>query len=102
MAVDRTNSHLQLAVRDFCDALDCNPFLPGEWLDGFRNVIHSGQSSHDDDNSYLPQEEPAYSNYKKGAKAAESFLSCKLHYPHHSKSMKDMTPEERAFTRSLQ
>jgi len=45
------------------------------WWDGFHNVIDRGESSHDDDNPYLPRceiEEQQHAAYKAGAKAAES------------------------------
>jgi hypothetical protein len=44
------------------------------WWDGFHNVLARGESSHIDDNPYLPGsgEEHAHAEYKAGAKAAES------------------------------
>jgi hypothetical protein len=50
--------------------------FPQTWVDGFLNVIAYDQTNHDDDNSYNPSEEPAYSNYKKGATAAMILLKC--------------------------
>jgi hypothetical protein len=43
------------------------------WLDGFENTLTLGHSSSDHDNPYFKTEEPAYSQYKAGAKAAELF-----------------------------
>jgi hypothetical protein len=50
--------------------------FPHAWLDGFLNVIGNYETNSDDDNSYDPIEEPAYSNYKKGATAAMILLKC--------------------------
>jgi hypothetical protein len=64
--------HLSKAAQAFYDALANEPDFPGAWLDGFLNCIQHGHSSHDD-----PEEEPQYSNYKAGAKAAEILLKLK-------------------------
>jgi hypothetical protein len=40
------------------------------WVDGFVNYLQHGHTDSDDDNTYLPEEEPAYSEYKSGARAA--------------------------------
>jgi hypothetical protein len=53
--------------------------FPHTWMDGFQNMIRRGHTDHDDDNTYLREEEPNYSNYKAGAKAAMIFLSLKSH-----------------------
>jgi hypothetical protein len=46
------------------------------WWDGFCNVLHYHQSSHKDDNPYMPDhgEERPHAEYKAGARAAESLL----------------------------
>jgi hypothetical protein len=40
------------------------------WVDGFVNYLLHGHTDSDEDNTYLPSEEPAYSEYKSGARAA--------------------------------
>jgi hypothetical protein len=69
--------NLSKAAQAFYDALANEPHFPVTWLDGFLNCIQHGHSSDDDDNSYCPEEEPQYSNYKAGAKAAEILLKLK-------------------------
>ena len=49
--------------------------FPYAWMDGFQNMIRYGHTDSDLDNSYSPEEEPNYSNYKAGAKAAMILLS---------------------------
>jgi hypothetical protein len=50
------------------------------WIDGFANYLLYGHTDSDDDNTYCPEEEPLYSEYKKGARAAmdlKASLQCK-------------------------
>lgn len=62
-------------VGDFHKTL--SPTQYGIWADGFWHVVCHGESSHDDDNPYLPSlEQIPYTQYKLGAKAAESLLKC--------------------------
>lgn len=68
-------NNLLKATQSFYHALANEPGFPGTWLDGFLNCIQYGHSSDDWDNTYSPNEEPAYSNYKAGAKAAEILLA---------------------------
>jgi hypothetical protein len=44
------------------------------WLDGFQNVLWRGETSSRNDNPYLTNEEPEFSRYKAGARAAEIFI----------------------------
>jgi hypothetical protein len=48
--------------------------LSQAWLQGFCNYLLHSHTDHDDDNNYLPQEEPNYTSYKEGAKAGMAFI----------------------------
>jgi hypothetical protein len=50
--------------------------LSQAWLEGFCNYILHSHTDHDDNNNYLPEEEPSYTSYKEGAKAAMAFIKC--------------------------
>ena len=52
--------------------------FPQGWTDGFLTVIAHGKTSDADDNIYLPNEEPGYTNYKTGARAAEELMRCRV------------------------
>jgi hypothetical protein len=41
----------------------------------FMNYLLHGHTDSDDDNTYLPSEEPNYSEYKSGAQAAMAFVA---------------------------
>lgn len=52
--------------------------LPAVWMDGFRDVLLFGDSSHPDDNPYMPEaecERAHFAAYRDGARAAESLLA---------------------------
>jgi hypothetical protein len=36
----------------------------------------TSHTDHDDNNNYLPEEEPSYTSYKEGAKAGMAFIKC--------------------------
>jgi len=55
--------------RTLFDCSDCPVF----W-DAFYNVVARGESSHDDDNPFVPQEFDSYVSYKIGAEAGEALL----------------------------
>ena len=46
------------------------------WLDGFHNVLAHGESSHADDNPFLPtgEERSDHIEYREGTRAAESLM----------------------------
>jgi hypothetical protein len=44
------------------------------WLDGFADVILFDHTSDDNDNLYVPQEQPQHHHYRSGALAAESLF----------------------------
>jgi hypothetical protein len=48
--------------------------LSQAWLEGFCNYILHSHTDHDDNNNYLPEEEPSYTSYKEGAKAGMAFI----------------------------
>jgi hypothetical protein len=70
-----TNRKFRVALERFYEQLAELDDFPQTWIDGFYNVIRFGESAHPDDNPYEPgYEEPLYSNYRDGARAAESLL----------------------------
>jgi hypothetical protein len=60
------------------------------WWYGFHNVIARGESSHADDNPYLPDngEEHLHAEYKAGAKAADSLKRYLAQQPSHRPNLK--------------
>ena len=55
--------------------------FPHYWITGFLNMLAYGHTDSDDDNSFCKEEEPHYSTYKAGAKAAMILLECKYYEP---------------------
>jgi hypothetical protein len=75
MTTNTKNSFCEAFSRFYAETCNLESDFPHAWMDGFENMIRFGHTDHDQDNTYLPQEEPNYSNYKAGAKAAMIFLS---------------------------
>ena len=68
----KTEAKLRKIAQVFYDEFGTSKSV---WVDGFVNYLLHGHTDSDDDNTYLPSEEPNYSEYKSGAQAAMAFVA---------------------------